>query len=295
MSMIIQRHITMNQIYPMMIDNNIMSDLSDFDVPWKSDIESGVLNQAFLDLGYYSHSANKLITQFMLDVSGNDGSTPLTNEQRTKIAGVISNIYKRKWDRLWAIYDVEYNPISNYDMTETESITSNGSSSGTETGTITKDLDNDTTNSRTEGGTRNIVTDNESSQTGTVRNDGSNNVENGIFGFNSSSSVGSDDSTSTATNTRTDNLANSENTTETETRNLTDNSISSIDETETETRNLSDSRTNTKTDNRTLSRSGNIGVTTSQQMIMSEIELWKWNFFKDVFEDIDSICCLNVY
>ena len=285
----------MNQIYPMMINNNVMSDLSDFDVPWASDIESGVLNQSFLDLGYYSRSANKLISPFMLDISGNDGSMTLTTEQRTKIAGVLYNIFNRKWSRLWAIYDVEYNPISNYDMTETESITSSGSSSGTETGTITKNLDNDATNTRTEGGTRNIVTDSDSSQTGTVVNDGSNNIENGIYGFNSSDSVGSDNSETTATNTRTDNLANSEDKTETETRNLTDNSISSIDETQTETRNLADSRSNTKTDSRTLSRSGNIGVTTSQQMIMSEIELWKWNFFKDVFEDIDSICCLDIY
>ena len=278
-----------------MIDNNVMSDLSDFDVPWADDIESGVLNQAFLDLGYYSHSANKLVSPFMLDVSGNDCETPLTTEQRTKVAGVLYNIFNRKWARLWAIYDVEYNPINNYDMTETESITSSGTSSGTETGTITKDLENDTTNTRTEGGTRNIVTGSDATQTGAVTNDGSNNVENGIFGFNSADSVGSDDSTSTATNTRTDNLANSEDTTETETRNLTDNSTSNIDETETETRNLADSRTNTKTDSRTLSRSGNIGVTTSQQMIMSEIELWRWNFFKDVFEDIDTICCLDIY
>lgn len=295
MSLITQKHITMNQIYPLMIDNNVMSDLSDFDVPWKSEIESGELTQSFLDLGYYSHSANKLITQFMLDISGNDGSVPLTTEQRTKIAGMLYNLFNRKWTRLWAIYDVEYNPISNYDMTETESIASSGSSSGTETGTITKDLDNDTTNTRTEGGSKSVVTDSNSTQTGTVANEGSNNTENGIFGFNSSDSVGSDDSSSTATNTRTDNLANSEDTTETETRNLTDNATINVDETQTETRNLADSRTNTKTDNRTLTRSGNIGVTTSQQMIMSEIELWKWNFFKDVFEDIDSICCLDVY
>ena len=26
-----------------------------------------------------------------------------------------------------------------------------------------------------------------------------------------------------------------------------------------------------------------------------EIELWQWNFFKQVFEDIDSILCLDIY
>ena len=55
--------------------------------------------------------------------------------------------------------------------------------------------------------------------------------------------------------------------------------------------------TDTKTINgtRTLTRSGNIGVTTSQQMIESERELWMWNFFDIVFADLDNILVLKVY
>ena len=37
---------------------------------------------------------------------------------------------------------------------------------------------------------------------------------------------------------------------------------------------------------RTLTRKGNIGVTTSQQMAQSEIALWQWNFYYDVFADV---------
>lgn len=45
-----------------------------------------------------------------------------------------------------------------------------------------------------------------------------------------------------------------------------------------------------------LTRSGNIGVTTSQQMIESERALWVWNFFYDtVFPDIDKMLTLSVY
>lgn len=45
-----------------------------------------------------------------------------------------------------------------------------------------------------------------------------------------------------------------------------------------------------------LRRSGNIGVTTSQQMIQSEIDLWKWNFFQDVvFKDLAKSLTLSVY
>lgn len=46
----------------------------------------------------------------------------------------------------------------------------------------------------------------------------------------------------------------------------------------------------------TTERYGNIGVTTTQQMLQSDIELWKWNFFTDViYKDIDSIIVDNIY
>ena len=45
-----------------------------------------------------------------------------------------------------------------------------------------------------------------------------------------------------------------------------------------------------------LTRSGNIGVTTAQQMIESERQLWLWNFFyKIVFPDVDKVLTLNIY
>lgn len=49
------------------------------------------------------------------------------------------------------------------------------------------------------------------------------------------------------------------------------------------------------TGTRTLTRSGNIGVTTSQQMIQSEIELWKWDFYKQIFADLDKILTIPIY
>lgn len=52
---------------------------------------------------------------------------------------------------------------------------------------------------------------------------------------------------------------------------------------------------NEKQQIRELTRSGNIGVTTSQQMLESEIELWKWNFLQSIFEDISSFLSLWIY
>ena len=48
-------------------------------------------------------------------------------------------------------------------------------------------------------------------------------------------------------------------------------------------------------DTRDLTRSGNIGVTTSQQMLQSSIELARWNFWLQVFEDLDTTFCIDCY
>lgn len=45
----------------------------------------------------------------------------------------------------------------------------------------------------------------------------------------------------------------------------------------------------------TTTRSGNIGVTTTQQMILADREVWKWNFFDQVYKDIDSVLSLPFY
>ena len=53
---------------------------------------------------------------------------------------------------------------------------------------------------------------------------------------------------------------------------------------------------NTDTRNYTLTRSGNVGVTTSQQMIESERSLWMWSFFDlVVYPDIDRVLTINMY
>ena len=63
----------------------------------------------------------------------------------------------------------------------------------------------------------------------------------------------------------------------------------------------SHSHSNTRTDNlahsitRSHTRAGNIGVTTAQQMIESEIKLWQYDFFKIVFDNIDTILTIPIY
>ena len=55
------------------------------------------------------------------------------------------------------------------------------------------------------------------------------------------------------------------------------------------------SRTSTHTGTEKLERAGNIGVTTSQQMLESEFKVRQYDFYKELYNDIDSVMCLMIY
>ena len=55
------------------------------------------------------------------------------------------------------------------------------------------------------------------------------------------------------------------------------------------------SRTSTHTGTEKLTRAGNIGVTTSQQMLESEFKVRQYDFYKELYNDIDSVMCLMIY
>lgn len=59
--------------------------------------------------------------------------------------------------------------------------------------------------------------------------------------------------------------------------------------------NLENVRTDNLTETNELTRSGNVGVTTSAQMIEENIHLWIWKFFESVFKDIDRVLTIGVY
>lgn len=91
-----------------------------------------------------------------------------------------------------------------------------------------------------------------------------------VNGFNSVDAVPADAQEQTATGTNTD--------------------------THTGTQTYRDSGKDKDTRNYMLTRSGNIGVTTSQQMLESERKLWMWKYFYSVvFPDIDRVLTLQIY
>lgn len=95
------------------------------------------------------------------------------------------------------------------------------------------------------------------------------NNQNNLWGFNSSSAIPSDmqDGTNTSNNTNTRDLTDTETGTDTTAGNNT----------------------------RKLTRTGNIGTNTFQNLLQQERNLWMYNFFEQVFKDVDSVLTIPIY
>lgn len=190
------------------------------DPPWGTDFSG-----ADLDLLYFSEHGEKTPSRLVSQLS--DSSGVVSGEKLRVLARLVLARFAVQWKHAFNVLKLEYNPINNYDMTESE--------------------DNVRAVSHHE---ENVVD----------RTEDAENSEN-VFGFNSTQSVGA--------NSETGNLKTN------------DNAVKDYE--------LTDST------ERTLKRSGNIGVTTSQQLIESELSLWHWNFLTQVFQDVNSILTIPIY
>lgn len=144
---------------------------------------------------------------------------------------------KNNIDRRYAALIADYNPLHNYDSTETESIIDETTHDSDKTSNATK------------------------TQNGTATDTGATEGASKIYGYNSTSGVNDSSATSTNNNTHTDNFTNTDEYTETQ----------------------SDNTDNTR--ERELRRYGNIGVTTSAQMIQGELGLRTYDLAIEVIRD----------
>ena len=107
--------------------------------------------------------------------------------------------------------------------------------------------------------------------TGTSKDDGNSVTtgKNNLWGFNSDTSVPSDmsDANSTTSNTTTNDLTDTETGTDTTSGNKS----------------------------HTLTRTGNIGTNTFQNLLQQERKVWMFDFFSKVFKDVDSILTIPIY
>lgn len=230
-----------------------LSQLEGVTLPWSEmDIDSQ------LDIYYHMNHSGKKLTSPLID--GYLSNDELTENDKAGLAAIIYSLFGKTWDRLWYVYNSEYNPINNYDLTEEysgEDSLEHGKST-----TRTDNLTSETTNNLTETETPNK----------TITRDKS------VYGFNSSNPSPSETEEDTETGEST----------------IDNTGTQTIENTGTQT--LEDSGTDVTEKSHTLTRFGNIGVTTTQQMLSSEISLWVWNYFLNVIiPNIDGVLTISLY
>lgn len=250
--------------------------------PWNQICDNVVMNNT-LYFTYGERLAAPVLSYFMC----ND-KTPALDENTlhtiddadaNAIAQMILARYGEKWKRMLAINNAEYNPLNNYDMTEKEAVSSSGKETGTRAGEYSKNAANTNT---TETSVKSN-TDSVSARTQTQSGDS----DNSIYAFNSVDAVPS-------------NAANAENkTADSETGKTDANSAENVKSASSETGVGKNSENNTvnKIDSttRTLTRSGNIGVTTSVQMLEQERNFWVWSYIRVIIEDVADFLAIGVY
>lgn len=260
--------IVLNDVFKDWLTHGIISHLTlNFNVPWKNTVDGSIL-----DLEYHGNrSGNKIISPLVEKLITKDGIS-LSNE--TKLCGLIYTKNITRWNELWKSLELysEFNPLDNVNEITDHTVTKTGTDSnvfnkGTETDTLTS---SNTTNIGSQTSTNNI-----GEQTVTQESD--------IAGFNSSYQ----DANKTTTN----------NGSHTDTSNISERSDSSSDTSSTVSGEREDNSTTTynTTETTSIRRHGNIGVTTSGQLIDDFRRVVDWQFFDTVFNDIDKIVVISTY
>lgn len=186
---------------------------------------------------------------------------------------IWSKALVENWTKMLEVLEAEYSPLENYSMTETmtddETVTQYGK---------TSERTDNLTHEKT--GTETVSPDMTEEETpGELRS-----TSEGVYGFNSADAVPDSETSVSITGTNT-----------TTTSGTTETEYNTAD-TDTGTQTTEESGSDTETRNYTLTRAGNIGVTTSQQMLESEILLrCKWNLYEIIAAAFRREFCVSVW
>lgn len=185
-----------------------------------------------------------------------------------------------EWEKMYLAIQTEYNPLENYDRVEdtTETLTKEGTEETAKTGsesnekTGTESVEKQGSEIDTPAGTETVT------------------VNNNFNGFNSSQSVPVSDSTETTSFTSRNNTRSFNQRKDVQSFQNRKDTLSFTDRKDT----LSfDERTDTRTIDGHIH--GNIGVTTSQQMLESELQLRTYDLATVIYKDIADHFLLSIY
>lgn len=275
--------------------------------PW-----AGVVAPEDLDLMFILERGERRPAPFLEHFYDEDAGQ-IPDEKIEVIARLLLSRFNSQWEHLWKAYIAEYNPIynveehttetTNYGRTDTKKTTeetkrTDDLSASTEYGrkdTRTDELKDKTTRNSEEEGTDDTTTTYGKTQTQTNYKNGFNgDSANPELSDKTTTEDGGSDKVTTTHNTSTNGTDTTDHTgTQTQEASGTD-TIKNTGTQKIESK-QDDSNIAGGSDTLERERSGNIGVTTSAQMITGEIELWKWDFFKQVFNNVCSVIASPLY
>ena len=204
--------------------------------------------------------------------------------QLTNYCSIFARTYSYKYIHMLETEKAEYNPIENYSMTE------KGTDTRTPNLTNSMTSSSNTTESGTETRTPNLVTDVTSSSNSSETGTNTSATVTGVTTYDDTADFINQNKGTDNTNSET--TAENTVTQKTTASGKEDTSTSrSNDNTATE----KTTTTGTEKTTHEFKRSGNIGVTTSQQMIQSEREVADFSALAQFVTDIANIICLSIY
>ena len=199
------------------------------------------------------------------------------------LIGVWSAGCQYEWNKLYESMQFEYNPLDNYDRTETRTLTSQGSGSGTDGGSdsSSRTLTSQGSGSGTDGGSDSLSTSKQHS--GQEQDTGK------VTAFNSATLADKNQSTGTSSATDTETASTQYGKTKQETFSKSDSEQNTMQYGKTKQESFN------KTDSETIRAHGNIGVTTTMQMIREQRDIVKFNLYDIITEEFKLRFCVLVY
>ena len=275
--------LTLNALFDYVNNDGIFTYLNEFDIPWKNAVDYDLL-----DLDYHSKHGTKVVSKTITSLITPDG---LSRDNKTKLAKLLYKKNKAKWDQLWSsigLFD-GVDPLDNTNWTETRTLGHQGSDSrsqsiGAKETTYNKGSQ---TNSETIG--QSTLTEGQQSNTTGQQTIS---MEEKKSAFNSTNYSPLDQKTEDL-GQRTDIIGEKVNTDSGRSNSTTEGQRS--DSTTEGAQSNSESGTNTFTDTETTNRHGNIGVTTTGQLIRDFRKTVNWQFFDIIYKDIDEMLVIEIY
>lgn len=245
---------------------------------------------------YLAKSRNKTISQFVNMLIEYNELRFVNNGKffvpdyivYTEMGKLLEIRYFSKWSKIWDTFKIKYDAIRPYDMSIKD--TSNDINSGSDN----KSISSNTTKKLKDTHSGDTITSNEASSTSTSNSEDivdTDDTIDSVQGFNSSSFVPSDKTSNTSKTNSNSQVNDTDSETETirhgEIVDTDSNSITTENETLTFGKQLSTTRD--------ISRLGNIGNITQQELIERERELQKYIILDTIYDDLDRVFTRSKY